>query len=113
VLDNLLDNAVKFSPEGSEVSVQCESTEWELILSVKDKGIGISHQEVDNIFDQFYQASSGLSQKRSGIGLGLAICKRLIDAHGGHIWVESELGQGSTFTFTLPLPAQGNEAGVQ
>jgi signal transduction histidine kinase len=67
------------------------------MISVQDWGSGIRLQELDKVFDRFYQANSELGQKRSGAGLGLAICKRLVEAHGGRIWAESEPGQGSTF----------------
>ena len=103
---NLLSNAVKYSPEETEISVQCESNKQELIVRVHDQGIGISHQELGKVFERFYQAASGQSHKGGGVGLGLAICKGIIDAHGGRIWAESELGKGSIFTFTLPLSPQ-------
>jgi signal transduction histidine kinase len=103
VLDNLLSNAVKFSPEDREISVGCESKEQELIVSVQDQGIGISPQEIDKVFDRFYQAASGLCQKPAGAGLGLTLCKHMIEAHGGRIWVESRPWEGSTFYFTIPI----------
>jgi two-component system sensor histidine kinase KdpD len=103
VLDNLLSNAVKYSPEGTEIAVVCEVMEKELMVRVRDQGVGISPEELDKVFDRFYQASSGASQRGGGVGLGLAICKGIIEAHGGRIWAESTLGKGSTFIFTLPL----------
>ena len=108
VMDNLLDNAVKYSPEGTEISVRCELRQRVLIVSVRDQGIGISPEEMDRIFAHFYQAEPELLAKNPGAGLGLAICKGIIEAHGGHIWAESRSGQGSTFIFTLPLLAQEN-----
>ena len=113
LLDNLLSNAVKYSPEDTEISVQCESNKQELIVRVHDQGIGISHQELDKVFERFYQAASGQSHKGGGVGLGLAICKGIIDAHGGRIWAESELGKGSVFTFTLPLSPQETKSSGQ
>ena len=103
VLDKLLGNAVKFSPEGTEISVSCEAEGEELTVSVRDCGKGISREDLDKVFNRFYQVSPGLAQQGSGIGLGLSICKRIVEAHGGRIWAESTPGQGSTFTFTLPL----------
>lgn len=103
VLDNLLSNAVKYSPEDTEVSVDCKANDNELVVRVRDQGVGISPEELGKIFDRFYQASSGASKRGGGVGLGLAICKGIIEAHGGRIWAESVLDHGSTFTFTLPL----------
>ncbi len=105
VVDNLLGNAVKYSAEGARILLECEANDQNIIARVHDEGIGISPQELDKIFERFYQASSSSqNHKAGGVGLGLAICKGIIEAHGGRIWAESELGRGSTFTFTLPLP---------
>ncbi len=103
VLDNLLSNAVKYSPENTDITVECISSDSEVKVRVTDQGVGISPEELEKVFDRFYQASSGASQRGGGVGLGLAICKGIIEAHGGRIWAESTLGKGSTFTFTLPL----------
>ncbi|MBL7120108.1 MAG: MEKHLA domain-containing protein [Dehalococcoidia bacterium] len=107
VLDNLLSNAVKFSPEGTEISVSCEAKGQELMVSVRDCGKGMSREDLDKVFDRFYQVSPGLVQQGSGAGLGLAICKHIVEAHGGRIWAESKPRKGSTFVFTLPLTAEG------
>jgi len=107
VLDNLLSNAVKYSPEGTEISVRCESKGQELVVSVRDQGIGIVREDMDKVFDRFYQSTPGLCQNGGGAGLGLTICKRIVEAHGGRIWAESKPGKGSTFVFTLPLTAEG------
>jgi signal transduction histidine kinase len=106
VIDNLLNNAVKYSSEGTEVSVFCEQKGRELMVSVRDQGVGIAPEEQVMIFERFYQVTLPEEGKPSGAGLGLAICKRIVEAHGGRIWVESVLGQGSTFKFTLPLAAE-------
>ncbi len=104
VIDNLLTNAVKYSPEGTEISVVCLVDDQGLSVQVKDQGVGIAANEIEKIFERFYQADSGTSShKAGGVGLGLAICKGIIDAHKGRIWAQSELGKGSVFTFTLPL----------
>ncbi|MDM7998808.1 MAG: PAS domain S-box protein [Dehalococcoidia bacterium] len=104
VIDNLLTNAVKYSPEGTEITVSCEVDDQSLAVRVKDQGVGISANEIEKIFERFYQAASGTSSHRAGgVGLGLAICKGIIEAHKGRIWAQSELGKGSVFTFTLPL----------
>jgi two-component system sensor histidine kinase KdpD len=104
VIDNLLGNAVKYSPEGTEISVICEVDNQSLTVHVRDQGVGISSNEIEKIFERFYQAASGTSShKAGGVGLGLAICKGIIEAHKGRIWAQSELGKGSVFTFTLPL----------
>ncbi len=112
VIDNLLGNAVKYSSDGTEVSVNCEVDDQYLIVKVKDQGIGIAQNELERIFERFYQAASGTSSRKSGgVGLGLAICKGIIEAHQGRIWAQSEQGKGSTFTFMLPLVRHGHPKG--
>ena len=105
-VDSLLSNAVKFSPQGTEILVQCASNDREVVVSVQDHGIGMAPEHMEKVFDRFYQVEPGMCRKGSGAGLGLTICKRIIEGHGGRIWVESTLGKGSTFSFALPLMLQ-------
>jgi two-component system sensor histidine kinase VicK len=83
-----------------------------LVVHVKDQGVGIAANEIERVFERFYQSAAAASSRKGGVGLGLAICKGIIEAHEGQIWAQSELGKGSTFTFTLPL-AQRREKKVQ
>jgi signal transduction histidine kinase len=101
VIFNLLANAVKFSPEGGVVDVSAAQFNGEVRVSVVDRGPGIASDEQERIFEEFHQTEAGLEQME-GTGLGLAVSKRLVELHGGRIWVEGELGKGSTFVFTLP-----------
>jgi signal transduction histidine kinase len=103
VLFNLLSNAVKFAPAGSSVNVAAARVDGEVRVSVKDSGPGIADEDQVRIFEEFQQAAAGKEQ-REGTGLGLALSRRLVELHGGHIWVDSEVGKGSTFVFTLPTP---------
>jgi PAS domain S-box-containing protein len=103
VLDNLLGNACKYSEQGTTVVVSARRNGTELIVGVADQGVGISAEDADRIFDRMYRVESRLSPNKDGVGLGLAICKGLVEAHGGRIWVESAEGEGSTFRFTLPM----------
>ncbi len=103
VLDNLIDNAVKYSGQGTEVMVSARRTRQKLLISVADQGIGIPSDELEKVFDRMYRIEQRLAPQTGGIGLGLPICKGLVKAHGGRIWVESEVGKGSTFYFTLPI----------
>jgi PAS domain S-box-containing protein len=103
VLHNLLENAAKYSPDGGQVTVRAKAGPRHLTISVTDQGIGIPKRYHDRIFDRFFQVDSASTRRVGGSGLGLAICRSIIEAHGGRIWVESEPGQGSTFSFTLPL----------
>src|SRR5712692_9163728 len=102
VLENLLDNAVKYSPDKPVVTVVCRTTGDEVIVSVSDAGMGISLREQEQIFDRFYRVGNAMTNSLQGAGLGLYICRAIVEAHGGHIWVESALHQGSTFLFSLP-----------
>jgi len=102
VIINLLSNAVKFTPQGSVI---CQATvrDRNLLISICDTGIGINPNDIDKIFERFRQVGDILTDKPQGTGLGLPICKQIIEHHGGTIWVESQLGQGSNFSFSLPL----------
>jgi signal transduction histidine kinase len=104
VIFNLLSNAVKFTPAGGSVTVRATQVNGEVHVSVADTGPGIAAEDVDRIFEEFQQTDAGIEQGE-GTGLGLALSKRLVELHGGHIWVDSEPGEGSTFVFTLPAGA--------
>jgi len=100
VLGNLLSNAAKFTSEGGNVTVTLAREEGFCKVSIADTGAGIDADALPHVFERFWQADSAA---RRGTGLGLAIAKGIVEAHGGRIWAESELGRGSTFHFTLPL----------
>lgn len=103
VLFNLIDNAIKYSPEGAEIRIDANTDGQSVIVSVSDRGMGIPPDEVEKIFDKFHRVERNDSMETYGHGLGLYICRRLVEAQGGHIGVESVLGEGSTFHFSLPL----------
>ena len=103
VLFNLLSNAVKFTPDGGRVDVSAARADGDIVVTVKDTGIGISPDDQGRIFEEFQQARRQSERSREGTGLGLSLAKRFVELHGGRIWVESEPGKGSTFTFTLPV----------
>jgi signal transduction histidine kinase len=108
-LMNLAGNALKFTRHGRvEIDVRLDG-EW-LVYRVSDTGIGIPKDEVENVFAEFRQVDAAITREFGGTGLGLSITKRLVEMHGGRIWVESELGKGSTFFFTVPLHADGGRA---
>jgi two-component system sensor histidine kinase GlrK len=102
VLRNLVGNAVKFTPRGGYVRVAARPVNGNLEISVKDSGPGIPPESLTTIFEKFRQGKQNGARTRQGTGLGLAIAQNIIASHGGRIWAESELGQGSTFTFQLP-----------
>jgi signal transduction histidine kinase len=102
VLLNLLSNAVKFTPEGGRIDVRAGLADGSAEISVTDTGIGIADEDHEAVFEEFRQVGAA-DKKAEGTGLGLALCRKFVELHGGRIWVKSQLGAGSTFTFTLPL----------
>ncbi|MBI4313627.1 MAG: PAS domain S-box protein [Candidatus Omnitrophica bacterium] len=103
VLMNLIGNAVKFTPSGGKVTVESKVRESNVWVSVSDTGVGISKEDLPKVFGRFQQVGERTPSDISGTGLGLSIAKEIVELHRGKIWVESELGKGTTFTFTLPL----------
>ena len=103
VFDNLINNAIKFTPEKGQITVTVKSDDESMIITVADTGVGIAQSELDKIFDRFYQVDSAYIPAIKGSGLGLTIVKKIIEAHQGQISVKSELGQGTKFTFTMPI----------
>ena len=102
VLLNLLSNALKFTPEGGRIDVRAAARDGAVEISVTDTGVGIAPEDQATVFEEFRQVGSA-AKKVEGTGLGLAISRKFIDLHGGKIWVDSQVGKGSTFAFTLPL----------
>jgi signal transduction histidine kinase len=103
ILLNLLSNAVKFTPEGGRIGINARQSDGAVEVSVTDTGIGIAPEDQPRIFEEFRQVGSDHEHKSEGTGLGLTLAKKFVELHGGRIWVESEVGKGSKFTFTLPV----------
>jgi signal transduction histidine kinase len=103
VLLNLLSNAVKFTPEGGRIDVRAVLTDGVAEVSVADSGVGIAPEDHEAVFEEFRQVGTDYARKHEGTGLGLALARKFVELHGGAIWVKSEVGQGSTFTFTIPV----------
>jgi len=103
VLRNLLGNAIKFSPANTLISVALRAQPSRLVVSVTDQGQGISREDLQTLFIPFHRVRQAGGREVKGVGLGLFISRSIVEAHGGEIWVESELGKGSTFYFSLPL----------
>jgi K+-sensing histidine kinase KdpD len=103
VVRNLVENAVKYSPEDSEIVITGEARDQEIVVSVSDHGIGIAPEHRQKLFERFYRVDSPLTRSTPGSGLGLFITKGHVEAHHGKVWVESTVGKGSTFYFSLPL----------
>ena len=102
VIDNILNNAIKYSPDGGKIKVTMKTTDDQMILSISDQGLGIPKQDLPRIFDRFYRVDRARSRAQGGTGLGLSIAKEIIKQHKGFIWAKSEYGKGSTFTIVLP-----------
>jgi signal transduction histidine kinase len=108
VLDNLLDNAIKFSPDGSLIQIRAQADRGAVIIAVQDQGVGIPANQLERVFEQFHQIDSSMTRQYGGMGIGLALCRETVEAHGGYIWAESTgAGQGSTFRIALPLGGDG------
>ncbi|NTV36552.1 MAG: cell wall metabolism sensor histidine kinase WalK, partial [Anaerolineaceae bacterium] len=101
VLVNLIHNAIKFTTPGGKITVGGYGQKTEVVIFVRDTGVGINPDELSRIFERFYKSDRARSGK--GTGLGLSISKHLVETHGGRIWAESQPGEGSTFSFSLPL----------
>jgi signal transduction histidine kinase len=110
ILYNLLDNAAKYSPPRSQIKVSAKAEPERLIIGVSDRGNGLTASEQDRIFGAFQRLENSRPDQARGAGLGLMVCRRLVEAHGGEIWVESKKGRGSTFFFSLPR-RKGTDAG--
>ena len=102
VVLNLLSNAIKFTPEGGRIDVSAGAKDALVEISVTDTGIGIAPEDQEKVFEEFRQVGTA-AKKVEGTGLGLTLCRKFVELHGGRIWVKSELGAGSTFTFTIPV----------
>jgi signal transduction histidine kinase len=103
VLLNLLSNAVKFTGEGGKIEVRAERVDGTVEVSVTDTGIGIAPADQEAVFEEFRQVGTDYASKREGTGLGLALARRFVELHGGKIWLKSRVGEGSTFTFSIPV----------
>ncbi|HEY3078748.1 MAG TPA: ATP-binding protein, partial [Chloroflexota bacterium] len=113
VLDNLLANAVRYSPDGGTITLRVALAGPEtLLVSVRDEGIGIPEEARAKVFDKFYRVDTPTGQSIRGLGLGLAICRQIVEAQGGRIWVDSRVGRGSTFSFTVPTAQPGALAAI-
>ena len=102
VIDNILNNAIKYSPDGGKITVSMKTTDDQMILSISDQGLGIPKEDLPKIFDRFYRVDKARSRAQGGTGLGLAIAKEIVKQHNGFIWAKSEYGKGSIFTIVLP-----------
>ena len=107
LLTNLMDNACKYTPGGGQVGIAARQVDGKIQVDVMDTGIGISRQDQEQLFSRFFRADNPLIREIGGTGLGLSIAKSIVSLHGGEIWMDSELGRGSTFSFTLPLARDG------
>ena len=113
ILLNLLSNAVKFTPERGRVGLSVTAAEGGITIAVSDTGIGIAPEDQAAIFEEFRQVGREDARKQEGTGLGLTLTKKFVELHGGQIWVRSQVGQGSTFAFTLPVRPEGRTSSGQ
>lgn len=113
VLDNLLGNAIKYSPKAKPIRVRMEQKGDHVEVRVSDEGSGIASHDLSNVFGKFYRVEGVHSVRTPGSGLGLYICRNIIEAHGGRIWVESKLGSGSTFAFSIPMRQEKHPEGTR
>jgi len=100
---NLVENAIKYTPNGGQVTVRIRAAQTDLVFEVQDNGIGIAPSDLPRLFEKFYRGKQREARSQHGTGLGLAIVRSIAERHGGKVWVESELGKGSTFFLQVPL----------
>ena len=100
---NLISNAIKFTPEDGTISVNARLNNDVVTVEVSDTGIGISEEDIVRLFDEFYRVDNQINQNVKGTGLGLSLAKKIVEAHGGRMWITSKLNEGTTFHFTLPV----------
>jgi two-component system sensor histidine kinase VicK len=115
MITNLMLNAIKYTPPEGKVELKITSTKGFVEIGVSDTGIGIPQEDIPKVFDEFFRAANARKIERDGTGLGLSIAKQIVERHGGRIWVKSQQGRGTTFSFTLPLtdePLRESEAAV-
>jgi signal transduction histidine kinase len=103
LLHNLIENAIKYSPEGGEIVITLGVSPGEAVINVSDRGIGVLPEDLPNLFERFHRGKNVDDRRFHGLGLGLYICRTIVEEHGGRIWATSELGQGTTFHVVLPL----------
>jgi signal transduction histidine kinase len=103
VIQNLLDNAVQYTPAGGRIVISAQAKNGDVVFDVSDNGIGIPRADLGRIFERFYRVDDARSRDAGGTGLGLAIAKHIVEAHSGRIWVESTVGEGSSFHFSIPI----------
>jgi len=103
VFINLLDNAIRFTPEKGRVRIEATLVNDKVLVKIEDTGLGIPKKDIERVFEKFYRAEVALNHQIEGTGLGLTICKQIVEKHGGRIWIESKLGKGTTVNFTLPI----------
>jgi len=113
VLRNLVNNAIKYAPEGGMVTIRGERRTEELVLSVTDQGLGIAEKDMHSLFEKYFRVSGATAQQIPGTGLGLPVARSIVEAHDGRIWAESSVGQGTTFYFSLPYQALHSESEAQ
>ena len=109
VVDNIMNNAIKYSPDGGVITCRLLETHNNVILSISDQGLGIPKKDLDHVFDRFFRVDKARSRAQGGTGLGLAISKEVIELHHGRIWVDSVEGKGSTFYISLPYEEYSEE----
>jgi signal transduction histidine kinase len=103
VISNLISNALKYSPKGTRIEISCETNPDVVQVNVSDEGVGISKKDQEQLFERYYRVNDVRTTNVAGFGIGLYLSAEIVARHGGKIWVESESGAGSTFSFTLPL----------
>lgn len=101
VLINLVDNAIKYTPHGGKIIIRCRKKDSRIVATITDTGMGIPHESIPRVFERFYRVDKARSRSQGGTGLGLSIVKHIVESHGGEVFVDSEVGKGSTFGFSF------------
>ena len=113
VVRNIVDNAIKYSPLGGLIVVRCEVRRQDVVVTISDQGVGISPEDLIPLFEKYFRVKAPTGVHVPGTGLGLPVAREIVEAHGGRIWAESKVGEGTSISFSIPLQGRSDSLGIE